>query len=457
MMEKYWAVSSHISSILGIGATAFCFSHFIKPFLRKKRAAECVGIIYFTVMLILYGIPYEMESVFAYGVGALAVFSGMYAIEHRNPEQKVFLAITAYILKWIAGGIAIIPRNILMDFFLNSGKVAARPRLQLGIYVVIELLYILLRVCIMLVFADLINRKYTSKKENMTRSEFVLMLSPLLSVMTGYWFFSFFEHAYEHDLQMYIWNAYTEYEWFLALYQVTSYGAILTTIIIFQKIKGAQREEKEKAILEGQAAELKRHISEVEKLYGNIRSLKHDIGNHMMTLDHLCQKNKYEEAQEYAAYLKMQIQETICEIKSGNPVTDVILTEKKAEAEEKGISFACDFFYPEKTKVNAFDVSIILNNAINNAIEAAECCKKPYIKITSYCKKNVYMIDIENASEKMVILDEESGLPQTTKKDTQLHGFGIANIQKVAQKYMGDIDIEQGEGNFKLSIMLIIR
>lgn len=457
MMEKYWAISSSVGSIMDIAVTAICLSCFVKPFLQKKKTAWHAGIIYFTVMTILYCVPYEMEAAFAYAIGTAAVLAGMYAQEHRNLRQKVFLAVTAYIIKWIAGGMAIIQRNILMKMLLNLSGIVANPWLQLGIYVTVEMLYIALQALILLLFSNIINRRYIGKKEELTKSEFILMLAPLLSVMTGYWFFSFFRSAYEQDLHRYIWNEYIEYEWLLLLYQITSYAAILTTIIIFQKIKGIQREEKENVILEGQIQEIKRHIGEVEKLYDDIRSLKHDIGNHMMTLNNLYKNNQHEDAQKYAEYLKDRAEENIFAINSGNPVTDVILSEKKKEAQEKGIAFACDFFYPENTQINVFDISIILHNAVNNAIEAAQGCEGAFIRIVSYSKKNVYMLEIENASERTANLDEYSGLPETTKENAQIHGFGIANIRKVARSYQGDIDIEQGAGTFKISIMLIMR
>lgn len=456
-MEKYWEITSCISGIAGIAATAFCSGYFLKPFLLKKKSAVYVGFVYFAVMLVLYLIPYEMDSVAAYTVGALAVFGAMYAMERRNSEQKAFLAITVYILKWITAGIAIIPRNILVDLLLNSNGIAARPRLQLGMYITLEIMYILLNVFFMLFFANIINRKYIRKKENMTKSEFILMLSPLLSIVAGYWFFSFFERAYERDMKRYIWNVHTEYEWFLVLYQISAFAAILTAIIIFQKIKEAQREEKENAILERQMAEMRRHISGVEKLYSDIRSLKHDLGNHMMTLDNLYQKNEHEEARKYAENLKECLGENVYGIKTGNPVTDVILTEKKTEAKKREIAFTCEFFYPDETTIDVFDISIILNNAVNNAMEAAQGCKDPYISIISYRKKNAYMIEIENTSKRKAILNEDSGLPVTTKGNEQIHGFGIANIRKVARKYKGDIDIEQGEKSFKLSVMLMIK
>ena len=48
------------------------------------------------------------------------------------------------------------------------------------------------------------------------------------------------------------------------------------------------------------------------------------------------------------------------------------------------------------------------------------------------------------------------GLPETTKKDKGSHGFGLANIRRVAQSYFGDIDISQDENSFTLTIMLMI-
>ncbi|MDE5866822.1 MAG: ATP-binding protein, partial [Lachnospiraceae bacterium] len=141
--------------------------------------------------------------------------------------------------------------------------------------------------------------------------------------------------------------------------------------------------------------------------------------------------------------------------KSGNPITDVILTEKEKEAQEWGITFDYDFHYPEDEGVNAFDVSVILNNALSNAIEAARECAGPYIRFSSYRKNNAYMIEVRNSMSGTRTVDEGSGLPITTKTDG-MHGFGLSNIRKVAQKYYGDIHIEQDGKEFVLTVMLIL-
>ena len=184
---------------------------------------------------------------------------------------------------------------------------------------------------------------------------------------------------YVLDTKKYIWNVHPEYKILKVLFQIASFGAIFIAIVIYQKLKEKQREEKENLILEEQIESTKRHINDVEKLYGNIRSLKHDMGNHISVLENLILKNENEEAEKYLSEIKNVWNDSMVEIRTGNPVTDVILTTKYKEAEEKGIELNCKFAYPLDTRINAFDISVILNNAIENAFEGVIGCKNPVI------------------------------------------------------------------------------
>ena len=123
--------------------------------------------------------------------------------------------------------------------------------------------------------------------------------------------------------------------------------------------------------------------------------------------------------------------------------------------EEKGIIFDCDFHYPQDRDVNAFDISIILNNALSNAIEAVEREKSitaadsskecdtsviSYISVSSYRAKNMYIIEISNDYDGELTTDPLSGMPSSSKSGDG-HGFGLANIRRVAGKYLGDMEI----------------
>lgn len=57
-----------------------------------------------------------------------------------------------------------------------------------------------------------------------------------------------------------------------------------------------------------------------------------------------------------------------------------------------------------------------------------------------------------------IVIEEESGLPVSSKENGKLHGIGISNIQRRAKKYMGDIDIMisdiDGRKKFRLTVMM---
>ena len=146
---------------------------------------------------------------------------------------------------------------------------------------------------------------------------------------------------------------------------------------------------------------------------------------------------------------------SICGLNPYSSAIAVFQDKTQKEAEEKGIDFRCKFMYPTDTGINAFDVSVILNNAITNAFEGVNGCKNPYVSVSAYRKKNAYMLELTNCVCKSVEIDDETGVPETTKKDKGSHGFGLANIRKVAQKYYGDIDISQDENSFTLTVMLM--
>ena len=451
-IEMYWAIANHTIAVLGYIMEGWIFYRFVKPFVKGK--AHVVGLSYFITMLVFYCVPQEIT--YPNLQGALVACITMCLLERRNRKQKFFLATCMYLFRWVVYGVTLVLRDIMFALFINTPHMLMRPMKQWIVYIIVELIYYCIALAVMYLVVKLIHKVYVNKKEDISGKELLLLLAILMTVMTGYFTFNFFSNVYIEDMGKYVWNVHPEYTFLRVAYQIVSFAAILIAIIIYQKLKEKQREEKENILLAEQIENTKQHISEVEKLYGDIRALKHDMGNHICVLENLFAKKENEEFEKYLNQLKATYSVSTEGIKSGNPVTDVILTQKQQEAEGKGIAFNCKFIYPSDTKINAFDVSVILNNAITNAFEGVEGCENPYVTISAYRKKNAYILEVSNCISKSVEIDGETGLPQTTKKDKESHGYGLVNIQRVAQKYYGDIDINQDDNNFKLTVMLMV-
>ena len=451
-METYWAIANHTIAIIGIIIFGWLFYKFVKPFMKEK--AFYVGISYSVIMLILYCVPWEITYPYFWSV--LVACVAMCLLERRNIKQKILLATVMYLFRWMVYGVTLLLRDVMFALFINTPYMLMHPVVQWVTYVIVELIYYGVAIVIMYLVIKLFHKVYVNKKEDISGKELTLLFATLLTVMIGYFTFNYFSNVYLKDMEVYIWNVHPGYTFLRVIYQIVSFVAILIAIVTYQKIKEKQREEKVNILLAEQIENTKQHIGEVEKLYGDIRALKHDMGNHISVLENLLLKNETQEAEKYLSELKATWNESVGEIKTGNPVTDVILMQKKKEAEEKGIDFECNFFYPSDTNINAFDVSVILNNAIQNAFEGTVGCESPHIFISAYRKKNAYVVEVKNSICKSVDIEDETGLPETTKADKGSHGFGLVNIRRVAQRYYGDIDISQEEKSFTLTVMLML-
>lgn len=452
IIETVWAITSYTSILAIMLSTGICFGCFVRPYLQSKKSAICVGAVYFIVMLVLYSIPPRFDNFTAYAIGILAAFVVMCMEDRRNMEQKIFLAVTFFSLRWLSIAAAGVIDRVFYDRVVQNTFLTKNIWLQYGVYVITKVAEVGISVALMMAVIYFLNRAFVYKRANMTKTELMMLIMPSLSAMTGYGILQFYQAVYGQDTGKSLYSAYGIYGALSLLNYAVSILTILVVVIMFQSLKARQEDRTGGKLLQSQITDMKRHISEVEKLHKDIRSMRHDMGNHIQTIEHLIEHNEVEEAVQYTAGLKETWQGIVPAVKTGNPVTDVILLEKKKEAEEKNIRFMYDFHYPQNSKINAFDISIILNNALDNSIESA-CGKTPYIKVSSFCKTNIFMIIIENSFEGKLLLDEDSGLPISTKKGSE-HGLGLINIRRVAKRYLGDIAFEREDGKVIVTVML---
>lgn len=451
LVEKYWMVTSKISVIALLMITGIYFGKFVCPYIKKKKGAVAVSIVYITIMLVLYMIPPQIDNFSAYLIGVIAAFLAMYVEDRRNIYQKIFLAITFFSIRWLTVAMAGRLDDLVTKALVFRNMSAEKVWLQYGLYVGTRVLDIVLCIAFIAVAIGLINKAYIYKKDEMSVKEMVMLIIPSLVGVTGYGILQYYLMIYERDTGKNLIDTYGFYGALSFLHYLISIVAILVVIVMFQNWKEMQEEQRGQELVLNQISDMKKHIEEVEKLYRDIRSMRHDMGNHIQTLEHLVAHNNMDDATEYLEHLKNEWDEVSPEIKTGSPVIDVILMEKLREAKERQIRFLSDFHYPHNTKLNAFDLSVIMNNALNNCMENVSG-DDPYISISSFRKNSIFMITIKNSFGGQLNFGD-SDLPETTKSGRE-HGMGLNNIRRVARMYMGDISLEQGNEEVILSIMM---
>ena len=167
-----------------------------------------------------------------------------------------------------------------------------------------------------------------------------------------------------------------------------------------------------------------------------------------------CEENKDLNVMEFSG---MKVLQGIKQANPGNQVIDALLNTKYSIAKENGIQFLLKIFIPEELPVNQCDLGVVLGNALDNAIEATEKCtgNDKDIEIAMGIKKQSLVLVIKNPYEGYLKQDKIGKLI-STKNDFRRHGYGISSIQKVADKYGGDVIIETQDGKFVLTVMMNI-
>lgn len=429
----------------------YCFYRFVEPFSKKKSAA-CGALAYFLTMLLFYTVQISMDFYVIYGMASLAMFLIICQMDRRNYKQKLFLMVTFFSLSGFARSMADILYDFLYDFALNSEFIQNHPDMSSFLYIMMCICYLVLEFIFTFIGIWQVVRVYANKREEMGKKELIMLALPSFMGMIGYEIMRYYRVFYALETG----KMEKTYDSLTLLFCAVSSVTIIVVIILYQGIKAKQEEKKQAKLLAAQMDSIRRHIEQVEELYQNIRSVKHDMTNHILTLERLYECNRTKEAETYSRSLMTELAQMTGQIESQNPVTNVILQEFANEAENRGILFHSEFHYPLGTKIDAFDISVILNNALQNAIENTREGKESQISILSYRRNNAYIIEICNSFTGNLQWNAESGLPITSKEDLEGHGYGLPNIRSVAGKYAGDIDITLKNGQFCLCIMLMI-
>ncbi len=189
-------------------------------------------------------------------------------------------------------------------------------------------------------------------------------------------------------------------------------------------------------------------------LYENqqeIRKIRHDLKNSMVGILYELENKKTEDAIGRVKGILELLEEQRFSF-SGNNIIDALIRFKKKEAEKYGIALEEAIFLGETLNIDPIDLSVLLGNALDNAIEAtAKQTTRPktiFIFIT-YKQENLLMI-IKNPVDSLI---DTTNL-ETTKQDKPHHGFGILQMKQLAKKYNGEVFLECTEEQFKTSILI---
>lgn len=175
----------------------------------------------------------------------------------------------------------------------------------------------------------------------------------------------------------------------------------------------------------------------------NLKRFRHDIRNINKTVKGLIEAGETDKAIQLLDESSVEAEKTSGVTLCRCNIINTVLYMKSNEAKEHGITILCNVTESSACKLSDIDISRILLNLCDNAINAAKECDEKQIKI-----------DIEINDKVIKINTENHYIPNKTKKPSPEHGNGTKIIKQIAKKYGGEYKAEATDGIYKTQTYL---
>lgn len=398
---------------------------------------------------------------------------------HTNWPRQVF-ALASFIAGWVVLRFAVSPLsymlfdfwnplwNWLVEYSLVQGWISAEhlleimgPINELALMVVLTFCR-LVQLGIFALYLWLVQKFFCGRDYELSWTESLFLIAPCITVLAMDVTLRVMAYSVDNSALMLIYYRVPETLFLLPVVSLLLLGMIVTAVRLFRGVVQFKEAEAKRLLLENGITDIHRQVAEMQDIYGDMRGLRHDLRGHIESLtayvhNHLADTQP--EIEHYLEQMKKTTERLDFADKTGHPITDIILYQIRSQAQRQGIEFTASFHYPADAPYDIYDISVILNNGLKNALEACGKVSPPAsMEVRSYSKGKLFFIEIENDFVGELNWDKERELPSTTKADKRHHGIGLSNIARCAEKYQGSMEIEvtqkENRRRFCLAVML---
>lgn len=183
------------------------------------------------------------------------------------------------------------------------------------------------------------------------------------------------------------------------------------------------------------------------------RRMRHDLRHHVHMVSYYLEEKEYDKLQEYVDSYRDSLPDgdriRFCE----NRVINNIIFYFASLAKQQQIDFTVQLSIPDDLHVNDHEISVLLGNLLENALEACIEQKQNNRRIIVKGKGDAHslLFTIDNTCEND-IKKNKNGEFLTTKPHG--NGIGVSSVKKIVERYNGFFSADKNGDMFCVSFML---
>ncbi len=213
--------------------------------------------------------------------------------------------------------------------------------------------------------------------------------------------------------------------------------------------------------LEVESELAKEYAQSVRSRMDEVRTIKHDIKNHINMLNMYYSKGEYDKLGEYLGQLDTEIVEIRPLTYSKNRLVDYILMTYSEKFKAEGFEFSASAIIAEELPLTDSEVCSLITNMLSNALEACKNSKNEngggFVRYKMTMSKSKIQIKCENSCNKKKNVKTTQNVLETEKPNgSASHGYGMGIIKNICEKHGGAVLFSAEDGVFTLNAVLPI-
>lgn len=183
------------------------------------------------------------------------------------------------------------------------------------------------------------------------------------------------------------------------------------------------------------------------------RRARHDLRQHLTVVQSYLEKDDKEALANYIELYKEELPPDTLELYCSNDIVNAVICYYASLARDNRIRFQARVDFPEQCPVSVTDITVLLGNLLENAVEACkrDAADTPQIKLRIKQRgQSLLLILADNTCLSPV--NFEGDTPLSSKRDGM--GIGISSIREIAARHGGTAQFEQKDGIFYASVRL---
>lgn len=237
---------------------------------------------------------------------------------------------------------------------------------------------------------------------------------------------------------------------------VESCGVLSINILLFvvyYQLTVAYEKQIQQRYAEEQMRIYENQLDVMQQSKDKVRSLRHDMKNHMQNIYIMIKRGQYGEAIQCLEDMEMSLENPKEYVQTGYVEVDGILNYLLEKAEKAGICMEYKVKITKKLSLEAYELNVLLGNLLDNAITAAKEAEKKYISLHMLAERDMLIVQIKNSYAGEIRKKGERILSTKAGKE---HGIGLSNVRKLVESKQGTLQIEYDEKEFRVETMLYL-